>query len=284
MRASAAEGTTSSLTAPIPTRLNTIPHERSTRQYFYRDAVSGVLTALAAGETRMVARCTIPELNTEFDVYRIGTLLELVRELATALAADGRTVKVCVQQALGQGVFQGMPLSLNGVMRIMNQMDWGEAKERIQLGNLGAAEVDSADAFVLISPQNIVGHSVIPLLEEMAEAAGAAGKPLILINPKLGDIQSAGGVMSVRGRQDRMDFTSTFVTAYHFRLLYKGVMMHPIMGALRHSYGGPWEVFRRVELGPGKEEYQPIGSFEAEPKPPQITDAFRAAWAKAASG
>ncbi len=51
-------------------------------------------------------RCTIPELNTEFDVYRIGTLLEMVRELATALAADGRTVKVCVQQALGQGVFQ----------------------------------------------------------------------------------------------------------------------------------------------------------------------------------
>ena len=41
-------------------RLNTIPHERSTRQYFYRDAVSGVLTALAAGETRMVARWGAP--------------------------------------------------------------------------------------------------------------------------------------------------------------------------------------------------------------------------------
>ncbi len=37
-------------------RLNTIPHERSTRQYFYRDTVSGVLSAVAAGETRMVAR------------------------------------------------------------------------------------------------------------------------------------------------------------------------------------------------------------------------------------
>ncbi len=51
-------------------------------------------------------RCTIPELNTDFDVYRVGTLLELVREVATSLAADGKTVKVCVQQALGQGVFQ----------------------------------------------------------------------------------------------------------------------------------------------------------------------------------
>lgn len=147
--------------------------------------------------------------------------------------------------------------------------------------------------------------------------------------------------------------------AYHFRLLYKGVTMYPIMGALRHSYGGPWEVgawecnlcgrqglgaacvhwrgsggwhacplmqllsapsagqgalpsrhcgppldsctraclpacqgppthfptppclqvFRRVQLAPGEEEYRLIGSFEQEPKPPAITDAFRAAWA-----
>lgn len=133
---------------------------------------------------------------------QVGTLLEMVRDVVTALAADGRTVKVCVQQPLGEGVFQvrgggrqgeagrakvgrrgrgsggasrgaggerfsgqgdggsgatlssawtqygrprwlptlphppqspthcsqGMPLSLNGVMRIMGQMDWGEAK------------------------------------------------------------------------------------------------------------------------------------------------------------
>ena len=29
-----------------------------------------------------------------------------MREIVTDLAADGRKVKVCVQQALGQGVFQ----------------------------------------------------------------------------------------------------------------------------------------------------------------------------------
>jgi hypothetical protein len=34
------------------------------------------------------------------------TVLELVRDVATDLAADGARVKVCVQQALGQGVFQ----------------------------------------------------------------------------------------------------------------------------------------------------------------------------------
>ena len=55
-----------------------------------------------------MCRCTIPELNPEMDVFRIGTLLELCRDIATALAADGRKVKVCVQQAMGEGVFQVM--------------------------------------------------------------------------------------------------------------------------------------------------------------------------------
>ena len=37
-------------------------------------------------------------------LYR--TVLELVRDMATDLVSDGARVKVCVQQALGQGVFQ----------------------------------------------------------------------------------------------------------------------------------------------------------------------------------
>jgi hypothetical protein len=36
----------------------------------------------------------------------VGTLLEMVRDMATALALDGKRVKVCVQAAMGQGVFQ----------------------------------------------------------------------------------------------------------------------------------------------------------------------------------
>lgn len=55
------------------------------------------------------------------------------------------------------------------------------------------------------------------------------------------------------------------------------------MGALRYSYGGQWEVYRRRELGGGREEYHRIGSFAQEPKPPQITEAFKAAWAAAAA-
>lgn len=42
----------------------------------------------------------------QVDVFRIGTLLELARELAQALAQDGKRVKISVQQAMGQGIFQ----------------------------------------------------------------------------------------------------------------------------------------------------------------------------------
>ena len=40
------------------------------------------------------------------DVFRVGTLLELCRDIAESLALDGKGVKVCVQQSMGQGVFQ----------------------------------------------------------------------------------------------------------------------------------------------------------------------------------
>lgn len=98
----------------LPTRMNGTPHSRELRRFFYTDAADSVLRALAADESRVTMRCTIPELNPEMDVYRVGTLLELTREVATRLAEDGRRVKVCIQGSMGQGVFQGLPLSLSG--------------------------------------------------------------------------------------------------------------------------------------------------------------------------
>jgi adenylate kinase len=301
--------------APIPTRMNNVPHPREMRRYFYSEITTAVMAGLHAGNTRLDVRCTIPELNTEFDVYRVGTLLEMVRDVACAVAADGKKVKVCVQQPLGQGVFQGTPLSLSGVMRIMQQMDWGEAKEFISLGNLGAAEVNGskegnalgggspesnnnndsekeneksssgngsgADVFVLISPQNLTGNSVLPLLEEMTQEADKLGKSIILINAKLGDVPSSSGIMGVRGRQDRQDFIKTFTPAYHFRLLYLGAGPYPIMGALRYTYGGPWEVLKRVdfiekETGKKEEAYQIVGRFlEKQPGAAEITECFQ---------
>lgn len=282
--------------AALPIRMNTIPHSRELRRHFYDEAASAVVDALAEKthqHLRISVRCTIPELNPEFDVYRIGTLLELVRSIATAIVRSGsgdqrdfqksRRVKVCVQQSLGQGVFQGTPLALSGVMRIMNQMDWGseEVADHITTGNLGAKEVEKndADAFILIAPQNMTGQSVLPLLQEMVTAAEVNNKPIVLINAKLGDIPSSAGVMGIRGRSERQDFVSTFITAYHFRLLYLGIGPYPIMGALRYRWGGPWQVFRRVDFidgfGERSECYLKIGDFDHQPDASEITACFK---------
>ena len=59
------------------------------------------------------------------------------------------------------------------------------------------------------------------MLNQMLRAT--QGKPVVLINPKLADIQSAGGVMGVRGRDGRLSFTASFTTAYHFRPVGCGV-------------------------------------------------------------
>jgi hypothetical protein len=45
----------------------------------------------------MQIKCLIPETNASFDTYRIGTVLELVRDITLALIAQGARVKVCVQ-------------------------------------------------------------------------------------------------------------------------------------------------------------------------------------------
>lgn len=40
------------------------------------------------------------------------------------------------------------------------------------------------------------------------------------------------------------------------------------------SYPGPFEIYRRFDLGSGKEEYVPIATFEQEPTRSDISDAF----------
>ena len=169
----------------------------------------------------------------------------------------------------------------------MKQMDWGSAEEFVRLGNLGTAEVaDDVDAFVIIAPQNVTGHSVLPLLEEMTTEAEKSGKTIIIVNAKLGDIPSSAGIMGVRGRQGRQDYIKTFHTAYYFRLLYIGSGPYPIMGALRHTCGGPWEVLKRVDFvvgggGDGNsgttkaERYEVVGSFESHPDATLITECFK---------
>jgi len=104
----------------------------------------------------------------------------------------------CVNR--GQGVFQGLPLSLNGVRRIMELMDWGEGMlgDRIVLGAVGADEVEAEDdVFIIICPTSIVGNSIIPPMLDMCKAAG--DRPVIVFNQRMGDLPSSGGVMGVSG-------------------------------------------------------------------------------------
>jgi adenylate kinase len=57
---------------------------------------------------------------------------------------------------------------------------------------------EGTDFYVLVCPQNVVGNTILTNLQEMVEAAEAAGKATVLFNPILKDIPSSGGVMGTR--------------------------------------------------------------------------------------
>ncbi|XP_021319891.1 probable adenylate kinase 5, chloroplastic isoform X3 [Sorghum bicolor] len=260
----------------IPTRLNNIPHSREIREYFYNDVVKATKLAIEDKKTRLQIDINIPELNPEVDVYRIGTLMELVRELSLSFADDGKRVKVCVQGSMGQGAFAGIPLQLAGIRKILEFMDWGDYGAKgtfINIGALGASEVDKEDdMFVLIAPQNAVGNCIIDDMRAMTDAAG--DRPVILINPRLKDMPGSSGVMQTMGRDIRLKYAASFETCYSFRLLYYAGSFYPIMGALRMSYPNRYEIYRRVDELNGKEKYILIAEFTNKPTPDDITCAF----------
>ncbi|KAH7421061.1 hypothetical protein KP509_13G038800 [Ceratopteris richardii] len=260
----------------IPTRLNSIPHSREIREYFYDDVCRATKNAVEDGIHKLKVQITIPELNPEMDVYRIGTLLELMRELAFSFARDGKRVKVCVQGSMGAGIFAGMPLQLAGTRRMLEVMDWGEYESKgtfINIGSIGANEVtDNDDMFILMAPQNAVGNCIIDDLQAMVIAAG--DRPVIIVNPRLKDLPSAAGVMQIRGREKRMEFAGSFFVCYNFRLLYLSGTQYPILGALRMAYPSQYELYKRVDLDSGKERYALLGTFTEEPTTEEITAAF----------
>ncbi|KAJ7295642.1 hypothetical protein O6H91_03G008700 [Diphasiastrum complanatum] len=260
----------------IPTRLNSIPHTREIREYFYRDVCEATKRAVEDGIDKLKVRITIPELNPDMDVYRIGTLLELMRELAFTFANDGKRVKVCVQGSMGEGIFTGMPLQLAGTRRILEAMDWGSYGAKgtfINIGAIGSKEVEPEDdVFLLMAPQNSVGTCIIDDLQAMVQAAGR--RPVIIVNPMLKDLPAAGGVMQIGGRETRMQFAASFFTCYNFRLLYLSGTLYPILGALRMKYPAPYEVYKRLEDDNGKEKYVLLATFKDEPSSSEIGDAF----------
>ncbi|XP_068649414.1 adenylate kinase 5, chloroplastic [Aristolochia californica] len=260
----------------IPTRLNNIPHSREIREYFYYDVLRATQRAVTAKKSLLKVEINIPELNPEMDVYRIGTLMELVRVLALSFADDGKRVKVCVQGSMGEGALSGMPLQLAGTRRILEFMDWGSDGAMgtfVKLGSIGAKEVDEQDdMFILVAPQNAVGNCIIDDLQAMTKAAGS--RPVILINPRLKDLPGSSGIMQTMGRDKRLEYAATFESCYSFRLLYYAGTQYPIMGALRMSYPYRYELYKRVDDPSGKEKCVILATFPHRPTGDEINDAF----------
>ncbi|KAK7304764.1 hypothetical protein VNO77_42651 [Canavalia gladiata] len=261
----------------IPTRLNNIPHSREIRKYFYDDVLQATQRAINDGKTRLRVDINIPELNPEMDVYRIGTLMELVRALALSFADDGKHVKVCVQGSMGEGALAGMPLQLAGTRKILEFMDWGDYGAKgtfINIGSIGAAEVEEQDdMYILVAPQNAVGNCIIDDLRAMTNAA--EHRPVILINPRLKDLPGSSGIMQTMGRDQRLMYAASFESCYFFRLLYYAGTQYPIMGALRMSYPYRYELYKRVDESPGKEKYVLLSTFPQRPTTDEINDAFQ---------
>lgn len=260
----------------IPTRLNNIPHSREIRNYFYDDVLCATKRAVEDGKTRLKVEINIPELNPEMDVYRIGTLMELVRMLSLSFADDGKRVKVCVQGSMGEGALAGIPLQLAGSRKILEFMDWGNYGALgtfINIGSIGANEVDEQDnIFILIAPQNAVGNCIIDDLKAMTDAAG--DRPVVLINPRLKDLPASSGIMQTMGRDKRLEYAALFEDCYFFRLLYYAGTQYPIMGALRMSFPYRYELYKRTSQPSGKEKYSVLATFEEKPNVDEINDAF----------
>ncbi|KAG7942654.1 hypothetical protein I3843_16G114800 [Carya illinoinensis] len=260
----------------IPTKLNNIPHSREIRKYFYTDVLEATQRAINDGRTRLKVEINIPELNPEMDVYRIGTLMELVRVLALSFADDGKHVKVCVQGSMGEGALIGMPLQLAGTRQILEFMDWGDYGAMgnfIKIGSVGSKEVDEQDdIFVIVAPQNAVGNCIIDDLKAMTDAAG--NRPVILINPRLKDLPGSSGVMQTMGRDKRLEYAASFENCYFFRLLYYAGTQYPIMGALRMSFPYRYELYKRVDEPSGKEKYVILSTFPERPDTDEVNDAF----------
>ncbi|XP_068343178.1 adenylate kinase 5, chloroplastic [Pyrus communis] len=260
----------------IPTKLNNVPHSREIRKYFYEDVLQATKRAINDGRTRLKVEINIPELNPEMDVYRIGTLTELVRTIALSFADDGKHVKVCVQGSMGEGALAGMPLQLAGTRKILEFMDWGEYEAMgtfINIGSIGGKEVEEQDdLFILVAPQNAVGNCIIDDLRAMTDAAG--NRPVILINPRLKDLPGSSGIMQTMGRDKRLEYASSFENCYFFRLLYYAGTQYPIMGALRFSYPYRYELYKRVEDPYGKEKYVILSTFPEKPSIDEVNDAF----------
>ncbi|KAJ1455383.1 hypothetical protein M885DRAFT_520303 [Pelagophyceae sp. CCMP2097] len=214
---------------PDDLKLNNVPASASTTHFFEDAAAAAVVHALGShavsgANNTYILELRPPTLNDEYDTYRAGAVLELVRHVALQLVRGGVRVRVCVQGPLGEGFRAGMPMSLAGMRRLLELTDWGADQQQlfddgfIRFGEVGSESVDDLDdCWIIMMPQSVQSYSILPKLT--AHVVAADGRPVILLNPRLGDVQSAEAVMGVRGRASRLGFAARFEEAAHFSLI-----------------------------------------------------------------
>ncbi|KAA8496874.1 Adenylate kinase 5, chloroplastic [Porphyridium purpureum] len=278
-------------------RINQSPmsaHERA----FYTDtmntalvtAIDDVRQGKVNGSTCknvMSATVLLPELNPALDIYDRRFLIKVIWDLVMRLADDrALTVQMMTQSATQ---FGGLPLSVAGLQKTLaadiraSSESWSEGlRTRVRLADLGPEHVtDDVDVFIFVSPTNAQGAPVVEQVMSTVERIGSE-RPILLINPRLGEVPSHSGVMQVQGRRERLDFVGQIPRAFVMELLYKSGTWYPLRGILFRAYPGDFELWKRWQditvLGAGvqaekimREEFELLHTWPAS-SPPSRTE------------
>ncbi|GAB0493084.1 hypothetical protein MMPV_004356 [Pyropia vietnamensis] len=191
-------------------------------------------------------------------------------------------VRVAIQCA---EKFGGLPISVAGLRRTLeadlatSADAWGglaAATDAVRVSDIDPDAVAPDDAAaVVLSPTNTTGAPVVDDVVAMAGAAATvAAAPLVVLNGRLGDVASSGGVMGARGRAERMAFLAAAARPFYLKLLYATGSRYPVRGALLRLYPGAWTVWAHDA---DADTYELIGEFPGagpKPAPGQITDVF----------
>lgn len=242
------------------------------------EATAAYLSTFQPGPSRTgVAQINlnVPQLNPELDIYDRRFLLQLTWAVIDVTAASCRLrTRVLVQ---GARAFGAIPLSIAGLRRNLDadvelsRDAWPE--QMIRTGDLEDPNdlADDDQIIVVISPTNAVSMPVINSMIQMVERA--RGRPVIILNPRLGDVPSHSGVMQVAGRADRIRFLECITDIFYLRLLFKPGTNFPLRGILFRSFPGPWQLWLPED---SDTKYSLVLTAPNRPSSSEITSALKA--------
>lgn len=171
-----------------------------------------------------VAQLTLlaPQLNPSLDIYDRRFLLQMAwAVISSTVRTHAYRTRVLIQ---GRRAFGAIPLSVAGLRRNFDAdlkatlEEWPDTIVRAGELEENADLDDDDEAIILLSPTNAVSIPVINAVMDIVDRA--KGRPVVLINPRLGDVPSHSGVMQVSGRADRLAFVKRIQTVFYLRLLY----------------------------------------------------------------